>query len=116
MLSWGTDLLVPGAAYIRREAGLPVSAVGLITDPLHADSIIRDDQADVVMLGREMLRDPNWPIRAAVALGKTKKVRIPVQYYLAWKSYGDFHYEPVSAPVLADLSDVQAQKPKDSNS
>lgn len=106
---------VPGAAYIRREAGLPVAAVGLITDPLHADSIIRDDQADIVMLAREMLRDPNWPIRAAVALGKTEKVRIPVQYHLAWKSYGDFNYEPVSAPILADLSDAEAQKPKDSN-
>ena len=62
------------------------------------------------MLAREMLRDPNWPIRAAIALEQTEKVRIPVQYHLAWKGYGDFHYNPVSAPLLDDTGDVEEQE------
>jgi len=43
--------------------------VGLITDPAHADTIIRDGDADVVLLAREMLRQPHWPLSAAHALG-----------------------------------------------
>ena len=101
---------VEGAAYIKKESGLPVSTVGLITDPSHAESILCNDQADIIMLAREMLRDPNWPIRAAIALEQTEKVRIPVQYHLAWKGYGDFHYNPVSAPLLDDTGDVEEQE------
>ena len=99
-----------GAAYSKKESGLPVSTVGLITDPSHAESILCNDQADIIMLAREMLRDPNWPIRAAIALEQTEKVRIPVQYHLAWKGYGDFHYNPVSAPLLNDTGDVEEQE------
>ena len=101
---------VEGAAYIKKESGLPVSTVGLITDPSHAESILCNDQADIIMLAREMLRDPNWPIRAAIALEQTEKVRIPVQYHLAWKGYGDFHYNPVSAPLVDDTGDVEEQE------
>ncbi|MDP2956385.1 MAG: NADH:flavin oxidoreductase/NADH oxidase [Longimicrobiales bacterium] len=60
---------VPFASRIRREAGIATAAVGLITDPAQADSIIRDGDADVVLLGREMLRQPHWPLVAAHALG-----------------------------------------------
>ncbi|NJD18231.1 MAG: NADH:flavin oxidoreductase/NADH oxidase [Gemmatimonadetes bacterium] len=60
---------VPFASRIRREAGIATAAVGLITDPTQADSIIRDGDADVVLLGREMLRRPQWPLFAAHALG-----------------------------------------------
>jgi 2,4-dienoyl-CoA reductase-like NADH-dependent reductase (Old Yellow Enzyme family) len=49
--------------------GLAVGAVGLITDPLHANSIVEKGQADLVFLAREMLRDPHWPLRAAAQLG-----------------------------------------------
>ncbi len=61
---------VPFAARIRREAGIATAAVGLITDPHQADGIIAKGEADMVFLAREMLRDPYWPLHAAVALGE----------------------------------------------
>jgi 2,4-dienoyl-CoA reductase-like NADH-dependent reductase (Old Yellow Enzyme family) len=57
------------AARVRREAGIATSAVGLITSPAQADHIIRTGQADMVLLGREILRNPYWPMGAAQALG-----------------------------------------------
>lgn len=54
---------------VRREAGIPTRAVGLIEDPLAADRIIRDGEGDLVALGRALLADPRWPWRAAVMLG-----------------------------------------------
>jgi 2,4-dienoyl-CoA reductase-like NADH-dependent reductase (Old Yellow Enzyme family) len=61
---------VPFAEQIRREGGIPTAAVGLITKPEHADEVIREGKADLVAMGREFLRDPQWPLRAAAALGK----------------------------------------------
>lgn len=58
------------AARIRREADIPTAAVGLITSPQQADHIVRSGQADMVLLGREILRDPYWPLHAAQALGQ----------------------------------------------
>ncbi|GAA2469305.1 NADH:flavin oxidoreductase/NADH oxidase [Winogradskya humida] len=66
------------AAKVRREAGVPTGAVGLITAPKQAEEIITAGQADLVLLGRELLRDPNWPLRAAAELGATP--RRPDQY------------------------------------
>lgn len=60
---------VPLAAAVRHKAGAPVSAVGLITDPHQAERIVATGQADAVMLGRELLRNPYWPHRAARMLG-----------------------------------------------
>ena len=60
---------VPFAERIRREAGIATGAVGLITEPAQADAIIATGQADVVLLARELLRDPYFPRRAAKALG-----------------------------------------------
>ena len=57
------------AERIRREAGLPTGAVGMITSPEQADHVIRTGQADLVLLARELLRDPHFPLRAAKALG-----------------------------------------------
>jgi len=93
---------VPGAAAIRRHTGLPVAAVGLITEPEHANRIVADGSADMVMMARALLRDPYWPQRASIALGRTPNARIPVQYHLGWRGYGDFHYQPVSAPLLEE--------------
>ena len=56
------------AERIRRESGLATGAVGVITDPAQADTILRTGQADIVLLAREMLRDPYWPVHAAQAL------------------------------------------------
>src|SRR5579883_2206533 len=69
---------VPFSERIRREAGVLTGAVGLITEPEQADKIIREGQADVVLIAREMLRDPYWPLHAAARLGQT--ISWPVQY------------------------------------
>ncbi len=69
------------AARVRREAGIATAAVGLITSPAQADHIIRSGQADIVLLGREILRNPYWPLTAAQALGQT--VAWPNQYLRA---------------------------------
>ncbi|MBW5250512.1 NADH:flavin oxidoreductase/NADH oxidase [Streptomyces sp. P01-B04] len=60
---------VPFAATVRHRTGAPVSAVGLITDPRQAERIVASGQADAVMLGRELLRNPYWPHQAAKELG-----------------------------------------------
>ena len=57
------------------------AAVGFITAPAQADQIIRNEQADMVLLAREMLRDPHWPLRAARVLGH--EVAWPNQYLRA---------------------------------
>ena len=58
------------AERIRRDAGVATGAIGLITSPVQADHIIRNGQADLVLLAREFLRDPYWPLRAARELGQ----------------------------------------------
>jgi 2,4-dienoyl-CoA reductase-like NADH-dependent reductase (Old Yellow Enzyme family) len=65
----GPGYQVPFAERIRREAGIPAGAVGLITSPAQADTLIRNGQADCVLLARELLRDPYWPLHAAQELG-----------------------------------------------
>jgi len=74
----GPGYQVPFAERIRREADIATGAVGQITDPDQADGIIRTGQADLVLLGRKLLREPAWPLRAARALGQ--EVAWPVQY------------------------------------
>ncbi|MEY9965507.1 2,4-dienoyl-CoA reductase-like NADH-dependent reductase (Old Yellow Enzyme family) [Streptacidiphilus sp. MAP12-16] len=59
---------VPFATAVRDQTGLPVGAVGLITEPHQADEILAAGQADAVLLGRQLLRDPYWPRHAATAL------------------------------------------------
>ena len=59
---------VPFAARIRKEAEVATAAVGLITDPRQADEIVATGQADLVLLGRELLRTPQWPLVAAETL------------------------------------------------
>jgi len=74
----GPGYQVGNAERIRRETGLATGAVGFITEPAQADQIIRTGQADVVLIAREMLRDPYWPIHAAEAL--QQPASYPVQY------------------------------------
>ena len=64
----GPGYQTPFAERIRREANIATAAVGMITAPAQADQIIRNDQADLVVLAREMLRDPYWPLHAAQEL------------------------------------------------
>ena len=75
---------VPFAEAIRRSAGVPTAAVGLITQPQQAAEIVNQERADLVLLGREMLRDPFWPIHAAQALGQPGAVPVPNQYLRAF--------------------------------
>lgn len=65
----GPGYQVPFAARIRRDADIHTGAVGMITQPEQADAIIRQGEADMVLLAREVLRDPYWPLHAAHALG-----------------------------------------------
>jgi 2,4-dienoyl-CoA reductase-like NADH-dependent reductase (Old Yellow Enzyme family) len=77
----GPGYQVPFAAQIKREAKIATCAVGFITTPAQADDIIRRGDADCVMLARELLRDPYWPLRAARELGH--QVPWPAQYLRA---------------------------------
>ncbi|OEJ28153.1 oxidoreductase [Streptomyces agglomeratus] len=74
----GPGYQVPFAERVRTEAGLPVAAVGLITDPVQADKILTDGRADAVLLGRELLRNPSFALHAARDLAG--EVRTPEQY------------------------------------
>lgn len=74
----GAGYQVPFADRIKREAAIPTAAVGMITTPEQADQIIRNGQADMVLLARQMLRDPYWPLHSARTL--RQDFPAPVQY------------------------------------
>ncbi|MEC8496239.1 MAG: oxidoreductase, partial [Planctomycetota bacterium] len=78
----GPDYQVRFAAGIREEAGIATGAVGLITEPAQAEAIIVDGRADLVLMGRELLRDPHWPHRAWVEVGGDTPPPIAREY--AW--------------------------------
>lgn len=78
----GPGFQVQFAERVRREAGLASAAVGLITEPEQAETIIAEGRADMVLLAREFLRDPQWSRRAAKALGA--EITPPRQYGRAW--------------------------------
>ncbi len=77
----GPGYQVPFASRIRKETGLPTAAVGFITTPEQAEQIIRTEEADMVVLAREFLRDPYWPLHAARRL--KQEVAWPKQYLRA---------------------------------
>ncbi len=74
---------VPFAERIRREAEIPTAAVGMITAPQQAEEILEADQADLILMAREFLREPYWPHAAAIELGAEPKP--PVQYGRAFQ-------------------------------
>ena len=76
----GPGYQVEFAARIRRETGLPTGAVGLITSAAQAEEIIGTGQADLVLLAREFIREPYFPLLAAQALGAADAAPWPVQY------------------------------------
>ncbi len=78
----GPGYQVEFAEAIRRDVDIATGAVGMIIDPAQADTILMSEQADMVFLAREMLRDPYWPRRAAKALNV--KIKAPSQYERAW--------------------------------
>ena len=74
---------VPLAEKIRQGAGIATGAVGLITNPLHAEEILKNNRADLIFIARELLRNPYWPLKAAIELGI--EVAGPGQYSKAWE-------------------------------
>jgi len=101
----GPGYQVQFAERIRRDAGILTGAVGMITEPHQADEIIRKGQADIVLLAREMLRDPYWPLHAAAELGRP--ISWPAQYLRAAPP-GTLARQPVEeiepAQTLAEAS------------
>lgn len=79
----GPGYQVPFAAAVRQRSSIPTAAVGLILDPGQAEQILLTGQADVVLLGREVLRDPNFPLRAAREL-RYKNAPVPLPYLRAY--------------------------------
>ncbi len=80
------------AARIRREAQIPTAAVGMITAPAQANTIVAKGEADLVFMAREFLRDPYWPLHAAATLGEPASW--PPQYLRAAP-----HRSPARTPV-----------------
>lgn len=78
----GPGYQVPFAERIRRETGILTGAVGLITDPRQAEEIIQAGRADLVLMAREFLRDPYWPLHAAPVI--EADAAVPVQYARAF--------------------------------
>src|SRR5258708_26978552 len=74
----GPGYQTPFAEQIRREGNILTGAVGMITSPIQAEHILVTGQADAVIIARELLRDPYWPLRAARELGQP--ISWPVQY------------------------------------
>jgi 2,4-dienoyl-CoA reductase-like NADH-dependent reductase (Old Yellow Enzyme family) len=72
---------VPFAERIRKQGKIATAAVGVITDPEQAEAIIRSGQADLIMMGRALLRRPYWPLHAARSLGQ--QIDWPLQYLRA---------------------------------
>lgn len=75
----GPGYQVPFAARVKAETPMPVAAVGLITDAEQAEKILANGEADAVLLGRELLRNPSWARQAAREAGA--EVRVPDQYH-----------------------------------
>ncbi len=84
----GPGYQVPFATAVKEGTGMPVAAVGLITEPHQAEHIVSAGQADAVMAGREFLRDPHFPLRAAHELG------VDVDYWPLQYERGTFADKP----------------------
>jgi 2,4-dienoyl-CoA reductase-like NADH-dependent reductase (Old Yellow Enzyme family) len=100
----GPGYQAPFAERIRHEAHIATGTVGMITDAVQADHIIRTGQADLVLLAREMLRDPYFPLKAAREL--KQEIPWPVQYMRAAegrpparKPLSEFHELPINIPT-----------------
>lgn len=79
-IPFGSGFQVPFAERIRKESEIRTAAVGYITHAMQADGIVRNGRADIVLLAREMLRNPYWPIEAAGVVHQKKAITVPIQY------------------------------------
>lgn len=82
--------MVPAAARIRRETALPVAVSWNLADPAYADALVRQEEVDLVMLGRPTIANPHWPLYAALVLGREAPYdMLPIQYSHALKRTRD---------------------------
>ncbi|GAB3129857.1 NADH:flavin oxidoreductase/NADH oxidase [Glaciibacter psychrotolerans] len=81
----GPGYQVPLAEFVKTRADVAVSAVGLITTPAQAEEIVASGQADAVLLGRQLLRDPHFPLRAAHELGVSLDYWPPQYLRAQWR-------------------------------
>ena len=79
----GASYQVPFAEAIKKQAEIMTAAVGMITEPMQADSIIRMGQADIILLARESLRDPYWAVNASQVVHQNDKIKLPDPYQYA---------------------------------
>jgi 2,4-dienoyl-CoA reductase-like NADH-dependent reductase (Old Yellow Enzyme family) len=97
----GPGYQTPFAERIRREAQIPTGTVGMITDAVQAEHILRTGQADVVLLARELLREPYWPLQAAKELGDITSW--PAQYLRA-APQGSREREPLADSAVPETA------------
>jgi 2,4-dienoyl-CoA reductase-like NADH-dependent reductase (Old Yellow Enzyme family) len=95
----GPGYQTPFAEQIRREAKIKTGAVGMITSPTQAEHVVVTGQADAVIIARELLRDPYWPLRSASELGQP--ISWPIQYLRAAS-------EGSQARVAVDLKNLES--------
>ena len=81
---------LPFAEVVRREIGVPVCTVGLITTPQLASEALENEQADLISISRAFVRDPYFGIRAAEALGSPEAMPWPREYALAVRQLNNF--------------------------
>ena len=99
----GPGYQTPFAERIRREAQIPTGAVGMITSPAQAEHILRSGQADVVLLARELLREPYWPLHAAHELGDITSW--PPQYLRA-APQGSGERKLIASAAIAETTSI----------
>jgi 2,4-dienoyl-CoA reductase-like NADH-dependent reductase (Old Yellow Enzyme family) len=97
----GPGYQTPFAERIRREAQTPTGAVGMITNAVQAEHILRTGQADLVLLARELLREPYWPLQAAKELGDIASW--PAQYLRAAPA-GSREREALASTTVAETA------------
>ena len=87
---------------MKSGAGIPVAAVGLITEPAQAQAVLAEGKADLILLARVLLREPYWPVRAAAELGRVAALGIPPQYERGWNTIAAWQMDKaIAAPMQA---------------
>ena len=105
----GAGYQTPFAEQIRRQANIITGAVGMITSPVQAEHVVVTGQADAIIMAREFLRDPYWPLRAARELGQ--EISWPVQYLRAAPG-GANSRTPTNLGTLSSCFEEQHAIPK----
>lgn len=83
-IPWAPGFLIPTAARIKNEAGIPTAVGWLITEPQQAEAAVAQKQTDLIMLARALLADPHWPFHAAQQLGVPTPFNLLPPQYAHW--------------------------------